>query len=249
MQSLAGFIVRRSFFDSQPNSFAMALSRCGLRIGIVPPSFSESSGRPEGAGISEREVALEIICRKMTETRSMALSTKELSLGVEGREAVVELRSRGILQAPTLKHGTRVGDEYVRFSHHLLHDYAIARSLIPATSTLFANFAVREPLLPIFYRQSFMFALEELWDGADGRAGFWKSALKLESVARLHGMTRILAPILAARRVDVLSDLEPLLTAVSTANDANSPAQKALLHLASGLQDTDPDTVRASLAA
>lgn len=60
------------------------------------------------------------------------------------------------------QHGNRLGDEDIRFSHHLLHDYAIARSLIPVTPSRFVDFAVREPLLPVFYRQSFMFALEEL---------------------------------------------------------------------------------------
>jgi hypothetical protein len=203
----------------------------------------------DGAGASEREVALQAICRRMTELRSMALSIKEVSIGAAGRDAVIELRSRGILQAPAIKHGTRVGAEDIRFSHHLLHDYAVARSLIPATSTRFADFAVAEPLLAVFYRQSFMFALEELWDEGDDRRGFWESALKLESVAQLHGITRILAPILAAKRVDTLADLQPLLTAIGAANDSDAPAQKALQHLASGLQDADPDTIRAGASA
>jgi hypothetical protein len=133
-------------------------------------------------GASEREAALQAICGKMTETRSMALSTKELPLTAGARDAVVDLRSRGILQAPILKYGVRVGEEEIRFSHHLLHDYAIARSLIPTVSTRFVDFAVREPLLPIFYRQSFLFALEELWDGPEGPSGFWACALRLESV-------------------------------------------------------------------
>jgi hypothetical protein len=201
----------------------------------------------DGAEADEREVALEAICRRMVETRSMALSLKEISLDAPERRAVRAFRSRGILQAPALRHGTRVGDEEIRFTHHLLHDYAIARSLIPTTQARFCEFVVREPLLPVFYRQSFIFALEELWDAPDGRDAFWKSVLQFESAPRLHGVTRILGPILAARRVEALANLQPLLRTLDSANDYASPGQKALRHLASGLQDADPDAIRAGI--
>lgn len=203
----------------------------------------------DGAGSGDRKAALRIICHRMTELRSMTLSTQEVSLSAPGLEAIDELRSRGIFQSPVLRHGSPVGEDEVRFSHHLLHDYAIARSLIPSSSSRFADFAVREPLLPIFYRQSFLFALEELWDGPDGRGGFWQTALKVESVAQLHGITRILAPILAARRVDMADDLSPLFAAVQGATSDDSPAEKALRHMAAGLQDTDDDAIRAGAGA
>lgn len=203
----------------------------------------------DSEGASYREVGLQAICRRMVELRSMTLSTQETVLGAPERDAVLELRSRGILQSPALKHGSRIGDDDIRFTHHLLHDYAIARSLIPAASLRFAAFAARERLLPIFYRQSFLFALEELWDGPDGQEGFWNAALQMEGVADLHGITRILAPILAARRVDTPADLEPLLMAVQASTDDNSPAEKALRHLASGLQDADAEAIRAGASA
>ena len=197
-----------------------------------------------GAGEGARELTLKSICRQMVSSRGMAISLKELSLGALESGSVDELRSRGILSAPFVRVGTMVGADEIRFTHHLLHDYAVARSLIPETPGPFCNFAVREPLLAVFYRQSFLFALEELWDAAIDRAGFWEAALRLEGLAELHGLARILAPILAARRVEVLSDLRPLLTALDAANQNDSPAHKALLHLASGLQDASEDSIR-----
>lgn len=202
-----------------------------------------------GAGASARECAIQSICGKMVELRAMTLSMQQVSLGVSERDAITELRSRGILQSPTLKHGSTVGGGELRFSHHMLHDYAVARSLIPDTSAPFLAFAIRHPLLPIFYRQSFLLALEELWDGQDGRAGFWETALKLESVASLHGVSRNLAPILAGRRVDAPCDLQPLADAVSASTSEDSPAEKALRHMASGLQDVADDSLRAGAAA
>jgi hypothetical protein len=195
-------------------------------------------------GSNEREIALQAICRQIVKSRNMTISLKELSLGASERTAVDELRGRGILQSPALLHGTHVGNDEIRFTHHLLHDYAIARSLIPETPVPFCDFITHDPLLPIFYRQSVLFALEELWDAPDGRKGFWEAALKLEGVPNLRGITRILAPILAARRVDTLSDLQPLLVAVGSTNDVNAPAQKAVQHVAAGLQDASEDTIR-----
>jgi len=202
-----------------------------------------------GAGSSARESALQSICGRMVELRRMALSMQEVSLGVPERDAVTELRSRGILQSPALRHGSTVGGGELRFSHHLLHDYAVARSLIPDTAAPFSAFAIRHPLLPIFYRQSFLLALEELWDGHDGRAGFWETALKLESDDRLNDAVKILAPILAARRVDDSCDLLPLSDAVAASTNEYSPALNALRHMASGLQDVTDDSLRAGASA
>lgn len=200
----------------------------------------------EGPRSEECEMALRVICSKMVEVRSLVLSTTELTLGKPEREGIKELRSRGILQGSNRSRGTRVGDDDLRFTHHLLHDYAIAASLIPTNKERFIDFAISHTLLPIFYRQSFMFGLEELWDVDldGGRESFWTSALKLESVPTLHGVTRILAPILAARRVEVLDDLQPLLTGLTASDDAKIPAQKALLHLASGIQDAGAEAIR-----
>jgi hypothetical protein len=203
----------------------------------------------DGAGANHRKVALQSICSRMTQVRSMALTTQEVSLAASELDALDELRSRGILRSPVLRHGAAIGEDEIRFSHHLLHDYAIARSLIPAESSRFAEFAIREPLMPIFYRQSFMFALEELWDGPDGREGYWACALRMESIAQLHGLTRILAPILAARRVDTSTDLDPLFAAVQETTGDEAPAEKALRHVASGLQDADADAIRAGAGA
>lgn len=237
--------------------FYLRLAADLLRSGVAPARIADWNSpalllrsfwqrRVEnGDGADEREAALATICRQMVAARSMALSAKEISLTAVDRTALRQLRSAGILQSPVLRHGARISEEDIRFTHHLLHDYAIARSLIPATRERFCDFAVREPLLPVFYRQSFMFALEELWDADDQRDAFWEAAIRLEGVHLLHGITRILGPILAARRVKTLTDLRPLLAALAVATEADNPAAKALRHLSSGLQDAGKDSIRA----
>src|SRR5262249_31164621 len=157
-------------------------------------------------------------CERMVDTQSMAVSLKQLQVPAGVRSQVNELRSRGIFQAPAVRQGTQVGGDEIRFTHHLLHDYAIARSLIPEVPHEFCEFASQKPLKPIFYRQSFIFALEEIWDAPAGRSGFWQVALRLEGVTQLHGIVRVLAPMLAARRVEPLADLQQLLNAITSAS-------------------------------
>jgi hypothetical protein len=205
--------------------------------------------RVEGIGVEQRFAALTSICGRMVNERSMILSLQELKLSTTELVAVSDLRSRGILQSPSLVFGAQVGGEEVRFSHHLLHDYAIARVHIPTVADRFCKFAVREPLLSIFYRQSFMFALEEIWDADNSRSNFWRTALELEGAANLHGLTRILAPIVAARRVEKLADIEPLLDALGESGNPDDSAQKALSHLASGLQDANAELIVAGAPA
>lgn len=241
--------------------FFLRLAAELLRTGVSAPRLADWSSPAvllrrfweerllSGAGASARQSALQSICGRMVEVRRMTLSIQEVSLGVPERDAIPELRSRGILQSPLLRHGSTVGGGELRFSHHLLHDYAVARSLIPDTAGPFLAFAINYPLLPILYRQSFLLALEELWDGQDGRSAFWETALKLESVSCLHGVSRNLAPILAGRRVDAPCDLQPLADAIMASTSEDSPAEKALRHMASGLQDVADDSVRTGAGA
>jgi hypothetical protein len=207
------------------------------------------ANRVEGDGGEQRIATLQAICRKMVAARSMVLSVQEVRFNAAELGALSELRSRGILQSPTLLYGAEIGSDEVRFSHHLLHDYAIARAYIPTVANRFCEFARQQSLLPIFYRQSFIFALEDIWDSDLTRKSFWNVAFELEGSANLHGLTRILAPIVAARRVEEFADLEPLIEALAKSNDAENPAQKALRHLASGLQDASPELIVAGASA
>ncbi len=235
--------------------FYLSLAADLLQHGVTPTRLSDWNSPAvlfrkfwnirveEGVGNVPREAALRSICRQMVSARAMVISMVQTSFGESELEAIQELRSRGILQSPTLRYGTSLQSDLIKFTHHLLHDYAIARTFIPSDAIIFPSFATNEPLLPVFYRQSFMFALEELWDLDVSRKAFWEVALQLEGVPVLHALTRILAPILAARRVENISDLEPLLAAVAASSDGDSSGQKALRHLASGLQDASTESV------
>ncbi|MDI1319909.1 MAG: hypothetical protein PSW75_06895 [bacterium] len=236
--------------------FYLRLAATLLKDGVSPQRLADWSSPAlllrrywddrvnEGAGADARRRALVAICQEMVAGRRMAVSEKQLGLAAPESTALRELQSRGILQGPSLQHGMAVNTDEIRFNHHLLHDYAIARALIPETSELFCDFVVQQPLLPVFYRQSFVFALEELWDADTAHERFWAAALRLEGEPKLHGITRLLAPILAARRVASPGDLTLLLREIAKAKAVHAPAAKALAHLSSGLQDADATLIQ-----
>jgi hypothetical protein len=194
---------------------------------------------------AEDSTVLQKICERMVAAKNPTISSKEIVLAAADRKAIRCLRSKGLLQGPATRYGQAVGEEAIRFSHHLLHDYAIAKTLIPALPDQFCSFAEQNPLLPVFYRQSFLFALEEMWDADPRRESYWVASLRLQSIPALHGVTRIMAPILAARRVENIDDLTPLLNRVqATATTDSAESSIALRHLASGLQDADAEAIR-----
>src|SRR5207253_368222 len=143
--------------------FYLSLAADLLRHGVTPARLADWNSPAvlfrkfwnirveEGAGSDERERTLTSICREMVGNRTMALSTTQLLLATSELAALRELKSRGILQSPILRYGTSVQSDLIRFTHHLLHDYAIARTYIPTDGSRFVDFAIREPLLPVFY--------------------------------------------------------------------------------------------------
>jgi hypothetical protein len=199
----------------------------------------------EGPGIDYDKAALQKICRQMVLLKNPTVSAQALCLTAADQKAIRNLRSKGILQSPVTRFGTTVGADSIRFSHHLLHDYAITRTLIPLPSDQFCKFANRDRLLPVFYRQSFIFALEEIWDMDVTREAYWETAIRLQSIPTLYGITRITAPVHAARRVEVFGDLSYFLKRIlESGMIVGSGPAVALQHLASGLQDSDPDVIR-----
>lgn len=191
----------------------------------------------EGEGGAERTQTLRTITRTMVEARRMVVSQKLLP---DGSSALIaQLRSRGVIEAPKLHAGTEVATDTIRFSHHLIHDYAIARSLIPENPDDFCTFVATTPLLAIFYRQSFTFAMEETWDASFDRRDFWTVVTRLEAAPKVYGISRILGPAVAARRTERVDDLLPLLDKIRFSQSGDSPESKALKHLIAGLQDTE----------
>lgn len=237
--------------------FYLALAAELLRYGIRPEQLADWETPSalfrkywevrilDEPGRDEREAAMTAICQGMAAARTTTCSRATLR---GHAKAIEDLCKRGVLASPLIRFGTPVGsgDDVLQFRHHLLYDYAIARTLIPRTPEGLVRFAVSEPLFPIFFRPSFLFALEELWDTDpdESRPPFWNAALQLERTAGVHEVTKLIAPRLAARRTTCEADLRSVLEAVAAQPERDSPERRLIHHVVVGLLDTDPSLVR-----
>jgi hypothetical protein len=153
---------------------------------------------------------LEAICRLMVKRRTLRASLQELPPGPCRETAIHELRRRGLLAAPILQIGLPRGVDVLQFAHHLLHDFAIARVLVPKTPEALIDFLARERTFPVFYSQSYRFALEEIWDRS--RDDYWDLMRRIADADRaaIRPLVRFLGPTVAARLASCASDTEPL---------------------------------------
>jgi len=102
--------------------FYLRLAAELLFVGVTPTRLADWnspavllrsfwSNRIEGDGAEKRNAALQSICKQMVTARSMVLSVQEAGLDATGLGALNELRSRGILQSPSLLFGAQVGSD------------------------------------------------------------------------------------------------------------------------------------------
>ncbi|MDX9723072.1 MAG: ATP-binding protein [Myxococcota bacterium] len=193
----------------------------------------------KGCGSGVREATLRTICESMRKQRRLGISKATLKLDAAQLDAVGQLRQQGLLTSPRLCFGVRVADDDIEFVHHLWHDFAIAAVLIPSSVEELCTFLEADPRIPVFYRQSCLFALERLWDLDDSRQEFWQVAFRMKESPRLHTLSRILAPLLAVRRVEKVDDLVPLLDAIARSGEAQSVPGWVLQHLVLALRESD----------
>src|SRR5206468_2435300 len=123
--------------------FYLSLAAALLRDGVTPARLADwnspavllrsfwSARVESGAEAEERQALVGSVCREMVTGRTMSVSITNRSYSPQELRAIRDLRSRGIFQSPILQYGTPIQADIIRFTHHLLHDYAIARTYIP----------------------------------------------------------------------------------------------------------------------
>lgn len=175
-------------------------------------------------------------CRPVAILSTMDLEEAEVS-------ALRELASAGIVSGidPQNEHYMLSGS--ARFVHHIFQDFAIAKTLLPPDVEALAQMLGRHPLLPLVNLRSYMFSLEQLWESDSSREDFWMVAVQMQSHPALHGISRIVAPTLAAKRVENTSDLEPLLSLLLNDFNKREANIKTMMQLTSGLADVEDSEV------
>lgn len=202
-----------------------------------------------GPGRAGRENVLNRVCTEMVSLRRTTLSQNALKLSDAHVEAISDLRQRGVLASPPVRSGSVVGEDRIQFAHHLLYDFVIAQTVFPRGDIpTLVEYLRAHPAVPVFFRLSYLFVLEELWDEEELRHDlFWRFALQLESEPEIHRITKIVAPTLAARRIRDFDELGVLWEANARQPEKHSAPHQLLRYLITAAFDVDAAILQESL--
>jgi hypothetical protein len=188
-----------------------------------------TDAQPQGA---HREAVLSTMVNGLVQRLAMRMKDERTA----DRTIVTELTGRYVLDPAAFADGE------IRFSHHLLHDYAVSRLLFRShdagelVETLKAK-----PELALYARQSLLLHFDYLWDKDKSRERFWATALALLN-SPLPLVARILTTECAVMNLAAWSDFPPLLRRIEAGDEHG---KMMLRYCVSGFLDTeDADQVK-----
>ena len=190
-----------------------------------------------GVGGGARQVVASAVSRHTLEQHAMKVDVGPVLAGDAGANtSLIELLSVAVLVDATAV--TVPGlPVVVRYSHHVLHDYALSREFL-GTAGLVGELT-RDPNLAIAVAPSIDLHLQRLWD-ADPQM-FWKTVIELHETG-VAGLAVVQAADIAARSLSNVSQLvaltEPIQAGTRTDTHTTLLRYLALAHVLD--RRTDP---------
>jgi hypothetical protein len=162
-------------------------------------------------GRDDRVRAARSLCELSVEHMRLQVPRSDLVRNSETSAVVDELLSEGVLiegRSPSVG-----GIERVAFSHQVLYDYAVHRTLLSGKpDELISTLTLSEDLV-LLARPSLGFRLLSEWEADSTRERFWGLAVRLSS-EEIPAMARLVAPAVAVENATRLEDFGPLLSAI-----------------------------------
>jgi|SRR5579871_943461 len=170
--------------------------------------------RSDGFG-GAREAVLRRICEQMVGRRKMTIGRAT----VEDAPAAPHLTTLLSCQllAEWQPSATTRADRYVlTFSHHVLFDYAVARTMLAGPiEDLMARLA-SEPDLILFIRPSLVHHLQSVWESNARRSRFWEALFELGKASAVPEVAKIVGPSVVAASARDLADFAVLYEALAS---------------------------------
>lgn len=178
-----------------------------------------------------RERILRSACGAMVETRSLRVERS----GVDASGTSTDLRhllSSHVLSEWKPSPAAKPQRYILTFAHHMLFDYAVARIIFSAESANLRNQLAADPELAVAFRQSIVLYFRQRWSDDATREYFWDLVLSIAEDNRIHRITMLVGPSVAAEAARSLSDLEPLFVRLDDIQGEQvQPADEVLRHL------------------
>jgi hypothetical protein len=188
----------------------------------------------EGPGRFDRQATARVICQTMVERQALQLPTAD----VESRcpsEALHQLLSQGVLTY-SRRASASTAEDWLAYSHHILFDYATARTLLRGEAGVLARRFQDAPHLVLLIRPSLSLHFRHLWLDNSGRRAFWSAALRLLWTEGVPRVGQIVGPSVAAETARSMTDFEPLFDALEApSQEHHAAAEQAVGHVVGAL--------------
>jgi hypothetical protein len=106
----------------------------------------------------------------------------------------------------------------IAFSHHVLFDYAVSRTILRDDSDDLSHRLGQAPGLVLLIRPSLSLHFQHLWLEDIGRVAFWLETLRLLGATSVPRVGQIVGPEVAVDSARNLADLNPLLAKLQANN-------------------------------
>jgi len=193
---------------------------------------------PDRQGDARAALVHKVVGEMVANRRLQA--NRRLVASAESAAALNRLLSEHVLAEQQSATG-QVEREILTFSHHVLFDYAVERSLLRGTDDARAEAILADPDLLLFARPSFDLHFRHLWEFDPNRRRFWEACLELARAVEVPRIGRIIAPVVAAELVRDTAELQPLLGELGVSErERSSGAEETLRHLVGAAIGADP---------
>lgn len=180
----------------------------------------------------EREDLLRRACAGMVERRSLRLDRTALLQGGRSGAALDGLLSDKALVEWRPSSEAPPNDRFIKYPHHILFDYAVARLLLPAEPVDLARCLAGDPDLAFIVRPSLALFFQRAWDRDPPKKYFWDAALEVIATGDIPAFGKLVGPAVAAIRFRAVSEMDPLLERYRGADDRmREAADRALAYL------------------
>jgi hypothetical protein len=190
------------------------------------------------AGRSDRQALARMICEGMVARQELRLPIT-LAESAGRPQALHQLLSQGVISQVPSTGSSRSREDWLAFSHHVLFDYATARTLLRSDSHELVRRLENSPYLVLLIRPSYALHFEHLWLDDASRHEFWSVVLEFLRSNRIPKVSQLIGPEVSTESARYIADLEPLLDALGHTDQAErEAAEKAVEHVVGSLLAT-----------
>jgi hypothetical protein len=158
-----------------------------------------------------REAVLRLASESMVAARSLRASRNTIARDPSAGGPLGEILHCGVLVEWQSPGRVRPDREFLAYSHHVLHDYAIARLLFRGNGDELIRRLGGVPDLAMSMRPSLIMHYQYLWALDADHREFWEVSKRVQLAPDIPEIARTVGPVVAADLFEAVEDCNPII--------------------------------------